>query len=309
MDRSDSRIPHRWRKLERRPGIPEVTLTSATGPLLTKQRVFEEAGITLRWVPIAASQDADFGFQWIGRTHYLALHDLQRTEGETFSDSSTVDRRKDLRGTMTFAPAGCAVWGWGSWRSPGSFSALYLDPDQMEETVAQKLRYVPSQTHVYFSNSALRSTLEKMQWALSGVTADDAMYLESLCVLAVMELCVIQQEKLAAAEQPAGQLAKAHTQKIVEYVDANLAQDIGLNDLANLAGLSRFHFARAFKRTIQETPYQYLLRRRIERAQALLKDTDMSVAEVAAAVGFKDTTRFIRAFRRTNGLTPGSYRR
>lgn len=296
-----------WRNFDRRRELREVALTGVTVSGLTKERVFEAGGITLRWVPIAAPHG--FGFQWLGRAHYLGLHELRRLDGETFSDSTDVDRRKDLHGTLTFAPAGCGVWGWGTVPSPGSFTALYLDPGQAEETVAQKLRYVPSRAHVYFSNSALRSTLEKMQWALSGITTDDAMYLESLCLLAVLELCVVQQEKLAAAEQPAGRLATAHTQRIVEYVDTNLAQDIGLKDLADLAGLSRFYFARAFKKTTQETPYQYLLRRRIERAQALLRDGDISVAEVAAAVGFKDTTRFIRAFRRINGVTPGSYRR
>jgi AraC family transcriptional regulator len=236
------------------------------------------------------------------------LDDVQRVDGETFSDSSNVARCRDLRGRLTFAPAGCALWGWGIVQSAGSFTALYFDPGQMEEALAQKLRDVPGEAHLYFYNPALRSTLEKIRRSLAGVALDDTMYLESLCMLAALELGAIHKDKAGTALRPAGRLAKVHAETVIEYVDTNLARDIGLNELAGLVGLSRFHFARAFKRTVQESPYQYLLHRRIERAQALLKSTDMSVAEVAVAVGFRNTTRFIRAFRRTSGRTPGAYR-
>jgi AraC family transcriptional regulator len=92
-----------------------------------------------------------------------------------------------------------------------------------------------------------------------------------------------------------------------ESLSTNLGKDIGLNDLAQLAGLSRFHFLRAFKKTTEETPYQYLLRRRIARAQTLLQNGKMSITEIASAVGFKDSTRFIKAFRKIVGVTPGMY--
>jgi AraC family transcriptional regulator len=147
-----------------------------------------------------------------------------------------------------------------------------------------------------------------MQWALTGVTPADSMYLESLCLLAVLELCVIQKERWVAAAQPAGSLTRSNEQKVADYVEANLDRNIGLNDLAQLAGLSRFHFLRAFKKTTAETPYQYLLRRRIERAQALLTEGSLSVTEIASAVGFKDSTQFIRTFRTKVGVTPGKYR-
>ena len=278
--------------------LTEVALIPASrGARLAPARGFETAGMSVRYIPIEA--DAGFKYQWFGYSHYLALHNLRLADGETFTDGDSVDRRKDLRGTMTFAPAGCRVWGWSIPHSAGqSFTALYLNPKQMEQEVAQKLRHIPSRANVYFANSALRSTLEKMQCALTNVTPADAMYLESLCLIAVLELCVIQRERLVAAAQPPGRLAPAHAQKIAQYVEANLDKDIGLIDLAQLAGLSRFHFLRAFKKTTVETPYQYLLRRRIERAQSLLKASHMSVTEVASAVGFKDSTRFIRAFRR-----------
>jgi len=288
--------------------LSEVQLTPARrGARLEAARHFEAAGMAIQHVPIDAGDG--FNYQWVGNSHYLALHDLRLADGELFTDGSVVERRKDLRGMMTFAPAGCRLWGWSVPRSPGqSFTALYLNPRKTEEEVAQKLRHIPSQANVYFANSALRSTLEKMQWALAGLTPADSMYLESLCLVAVLELCVVQKESLVAAAQPAGRLARSHEQRIAEYVEANLGKDIGLNDLAQVAGLSRFHFLRAFRKTTEETPYQYLLRRRIARAQTLLQNGNMSITEIALAVGFRDSTRFIKAFRKTVGVTPGRYR-
>jgi AraC family transcriptional regulator len=288
--------------------LDEVALTAAPrGPRLTAAREFEAAGIRVQYVPLDAQ--GGYRYQWVGASHYLALHDLQLADGEVFADGAAVVRRKDLRGLMTFAPAGCRVWGWSVPRSAGhSFTALYLNPRNMEEALAQRLHDISAQAHVYFANSALRATLEKMQWALARSTSADSMYLESLCLLAVLELCVVQKERLVAAGQRAGRLTRSHEQRIAQFIETNLGKDIGLNELAQVAGLSRFHFLRAFKRTTDETPYQYLLRRRIQRAQSLLRESKAAVAEIALAVGFKDSTQFIRAFRKIVGVTPGAYR-
>jgi AraC family transcriptional regulator len=231
--------------------------------------------------------------------------------GETFSDASNVAHRNDLRGTLTYLPAGCRIWGWSIPKSSKQwFTALYLDPRQMEEELTHKLQNVPSLSHVYFTNPALRSTLEKLRAELArGPSKWDALHLESLCLLSVLELCAFQRETFASSVKIPGGLGSAHQQTIRDYVEANLSRDIGVNDLAKLVGLSRFHFLRAFKKATRETPYQYLLQRRIERAHDLLQQADLSVAEVAAEVGFKDATRFIRAFRLIKGVTPGKIRK
>jgi AraC family transcriptional regulator len=72
--------------------------------------------------------------------------------------------------------------------------------------------------------------------------------------------------------------------------------------------LSRFHFLRAFKRATGDTPYQHLLRRRIERAQDLLRDNRMTVTEIALAVGCKNANRLTAAFRRLTNSTPSEFR-
>jgi AraC-like DNA-binding protein len=78
--------------------------------------------------------------------------------------------------------------------------------------------------------------------------------------------------------------------------------------LAEAARLSPAHFSRAFRRTYGETPHQYLLTRRLERAAALLRNTDRSVAEICFAVGLRSVGSFTTSFGRAYGMSPSAYR-
>ena len=101
-------------------------------------------------------------------------------------------------------------------------------------------------------------------------------------------------------------LPRATLQRIGEYLRERLAENISLAELAELAGLSAFHFARSFQRATGLAPHQYLIRLRVERARELLqkKQGDKSFAAVAAEVGFYDQSHLCRHFRRIVGVTP-----
>lgn len=94
-----------------------------------------------------------------------------------------------------------------------------------------------------------------------------------------------------------------------EYLSANLDGEGSLKELAVLCGLSTSHFSRAFKETIGVAPHQWLVRRRIEVAKALLKAPSMSLTEVALKCGFADQSHFTRVFSRIVGISPGAWRR
>lgn len=106
-----------------------------------------------------------------------------------------------------------------------------------------------------------------------------------------------------------GGLAGWQIRRTTDYVAAHLAENIGLTELAAIAGLSPFHFARAFKQSVGDPPHRYQTRRRIERACELLATTEMPVIDVAAAVGFEAPQTLTRLFRRELGMTPSAYRR
>jgi AraC-like DNA-binding protein len=99
-----------------------------------------------------------------------------------------------------------------------------------------------------------------------------------------------------------------HLLRAKDLADARYAEPLGVDDLARAAGLSRAHFSREFRRAFGTSPHAYLLTRRLERAAALLRATDNSVAEVCLAVGLQSIGSFTTSFKRAFGKTPTAYR-
>jgi AraC-like DNA-binding protein len=99
-----------------------------------------------------------------------------------------------------------------------------------------------------------------------------------------------------------------HLLKAKDLADARYFEPLGVDDMAAAAGLSRAHFSREFRRTFGESPHAYLLTRRLERAAALLRTTDRSVAEVCLEVGLQSLGSFTTSFSRTYGMSPTAYR-
>ena len=99
-----------------------------------------------------------------------------------------------------------------------------------------------------------------------------------------------------------------HLLRAKDLADARYAEPLDVDDLARAAGLSRAHFSREFRRCFGESPHAYLLTRRLERAAAMLRSTDRSVAEICFAVGLRSVGSFTTSFSRTFGVSPTAYR-
>jgi AraC-like DNA-binding protein len=99
-----------------------------------------------------------------------------------------------------------------------------------------------------------------------------------------------------------------HLLRAKDLADARYFEPLGVDDLARSAGLSRAHFSREFRRAFGESPHTYLLTRRLERAAALLRTTDRSVAEICFSVGLQSVGSFTTSFTRTYGVSPTAYR-
>jgi AraC family transcriptional regulator len=97
-------------------------------------------------------------------------------------------------------------------------------------------------------------------------------------------------------------------QQVTEYINEHLHQDVKLIELAAIAQMSPYHFLRLFKQSMGVTPHQYILQRRIEKAKYLLQHSELSIADVAASVGFCDQSHFTRYFKRIVGITPKQLR-
>jgi AraC-like DNA-binding protein len=105
-----------------------------------------------------------------------------------------------------------------------------------------------------------------------------------------------------------GGMPRYKLRRVIEFINARMEGTISLDDLAQVAGLSRSHFHRLFKKSLGMTPYQYLVQARIERAKELLLESDQAVADVAATLGFADQSHFSNVFRRHTSITPRAFR-
>src|ERR1700724_3922910 len=105
-----------------------------------------------------------------------------------------------------------------------------------------------------------------------------------------------------------GGLGSARLRRIKELVHAKMEDDLSLDEMAESVGLSTAHFARMFRKSTGETPHQFVLRQRVERAKAMLRAPNARVLDVAVACGFKTQQHFAQAFRDTCGVSPTRYR-
>jgi AraC family transcriptional regulator len=106
-----------------------------------------------------------------------------------------------------------------------------------------------------------------------------------------------------------GGLGSARLRRIKELVHAKMADDLSLDEMAQSVGLSTAHFARMFRKSTGETPHQFVLRQRVERAKAMLRAPDARVLDVAVACGFKTQQHFAQVIRDVCGISPTQFRR
>jgi AraC family transcriptional regulator len=109
---------------------------------------------------------------------------------------------------------------------------------------------------------------------------------------------------------PETESAVERLRRAVDFISIHFAEEITVSNIAGTAGLSTFHFTRMFREMTGESPYQYLIRVRVDRAKQLLVENDhLNVAAVSIAVGFPNQGHFSRHFKRRTGQTPTQFRR
>jgi len=92
--------------------------------------------------------------------------------------------------------------------------------------------------------------------------------------------------------------------RVCDFIESHISEKISLDALSTMAGLSPHHFARAFQQSLGIPPHRYLLRRRLEHVELMLRDTQLPLSHIALAVGFSDQSHLNRHFRRLTGMSP-----
>jgi AraC family transcriptional regulator len=214
-------------------------------------------------------------------------------------------------GAISVVPAGSPA----RWRSSGRREALhiYLEPGLMARVAAEAFGLDPARLAVPPLDALdlphLRAAMGAVDAELTAGGAGGPLAAESLANVLAVHLI----RHVVAPRQPArrrhGTLPRAKLRAVVEYIEEHLDAGPTLEQLAAVARLSPCYFARQFKGATGLPPHQYVIARRVERAQQLLQaGTDLSLAQLAARAGFSDQSRFCQHFKRLVGVTPGQFR-
>jgi AraC family transcriptional regulator len=201
------------------------------------------------------------------------------------------------------------------WRWQGSKDSLliYLEPSLVARVSAELFGFDPTRTVVpplYGLNvPELRSAMLAVDAELRAGGVGGPLLVESLATILSVHLI---RHSTGPHRQPAsadGVLPRRKLQTVIEYIMENLGGSPTLEQMAAVAHLSPYHFARQFKAATGLPPHQYVIARRVERAQHLLRgDGELGLAEVALRVGFPDQSHFSFHFKRIVGVTPGQFR-
>jgi len=129
--------------------------------------------------------------------------------------------------------------------------------------------------------------------------------LNTALAVQIMRLCG---DPTAVAFEPSNGLSRERVKRVCDYIETHLDDRLTLADLSAVACLSPFHFSRSFKQAVGVGPQRYVMHRRVERAKALMRRSNQSLALIAQEVGFADQSHLTSVFRREIGVTPGHFR-
>jgi AraC family transcriptional regulator len=214
-------------------------------------------------------------------------------------------------GSIAVVPAGSpARWRWSGLKDS---LHIYLEPAFVARVASEAFDLDPARLMIPALDGidlpALRSAMRAVDTELTTGGAGGRLAAESLANILAVHLIrhVVAPRRLAGRHD--GVLPQRRLCAVIEYIVEHLDASPTLEQMAAVARLSPYHFARQFKAATGMPPHEYVITRRVERAKQLLQGgADISLAEVAAQAGFSDQSQFSRHFKRLLGITPGQFR-
>lgn len=238
--------------------------------------------------------------------HYIAFH-LGGPKRVIRSGAGRNIARDIAPHSCTTVEAG-STYAWST-IGPVEFAHLYIDPGHFARTVAENGGGEPARISFAERIGAFDPLLSRLLTAIVGNRASDdiAQAAQEACLDAAL-MRLYEQASVTGEDERRMRMTPRTLARVRDYIEAHLQDPIRLQDLAELAGYSRFHFARAFRATTGLPPYSFILRERAALACRLLEQTDMPVKAVAKASGFTTHALFASRFRQLTGVAPSMYR-
>lgn len=275
---------------------------------IARRQIKTWTGIQAEAIELTRREPFEYGYR--APSHLLIMAErAERDEGETRIEGLPKSTQHELSHKLTLVPAGHRFCGWQKPRVLNRCSYFYLDP--RSPLVDPELRFAEAELkpRLFFFDRDLWETALKLKAQVEQPAAGNRLYAEALGNVMAHELMRLDNGAVPAKQNVRGGLAGWQQKKLAEYIEEHLAEDISLPALAEIAGLSPFHFARAFKQSFGVPPHRYLVSRRIEKAKNLLATPALPVTQIGLDLGFGEASSFTTAFRKHAGLTPTEYRR
>lgn len=263
-----------------------------------------DGGLLRRWQGTAAAMD-----QPPLDHHYLAQHLGGAKQVQRRGDGARVDETVAL-GTVTIVPAGSA-FRWLT-RGPIEFAHLYIAPRRIDQAVRDNFDREPSAIaltpQVGWDDPLVGALMTAMLDPELDADPDGRLARDSWFEALLTRLILAGSNLASDTPRARNRLAPRTLARLKQHIADNLAQGVTLDDLAGVAGLSRFHLCRAFRDSTGLPPHAYLTRARLVSARQLLRGCDLPIGEVARACGFASPNQFATSFRKAMGVTPTRYR-
>lgn len=267
------------------------------------------------WDGIVAQLHEDFVFSHQRAVpgiadHGIYLHLDTPTPLERWLEEGGGEETLAEAGDMTIVPARQGTeW---RWQDPIRILHLYLEPSLLRRAAEETADLDPDRVELVprlttsdpLVEQIGRSLLKEMAAGPSDARLFAEQAAEMLAVHLLRQHCSVE----AAVESFTGGIPPVRLQRVKDYVEAHLSDDIRLEDLAAEAEMTQYHFSRQFKKSVGQSPIQYVISRRIEKGKQLLEETDWLVSRVSLAVGYDSQSRFTTQFKRRVGTTPSAYR-
>lgn len=268
----------------------------------------------LGWEGVHVERGSNEGFvaeDVVVPQHYVAMLLSTRLRWETRLDGHV--RRLDTKqGEIWVNPAHVPFS--NRVAEPSEFLLLTVDPDKLlraiEDTPVARPRGFEQRFDV--EDAVLRSLMLAFMSEAQHGGSNGRFFVDSLFTALAVHFARQYGGSPALARprvKTSGGLDPRRLDRAVEFLRARFADDVSLDALAEHVAMSKFHFIRRFKQSTGHSPYQYLLMLRLDEARRLVTAGDLPLAQVAAATGFADQSRFTAMFRRRFGTTPAALRR
>jgi AraC family transcriptional regulator len=239
--------------------------------------------------------------------HLITLSLSEKCNGE-IRTAAGLRAGAENRGSVCVIPSGQSYS--AELNGESELLAIFLDPKLVikaarDSSSGNRVEIVEACTS---SDNVINSVGMALFAELRSENVGGRLYAQSLGTILAVHMLRHYSAQGEIHPQTVGGLTGRRLTQVIDFIRDNYSSDLSLEELASVAGMSTFHFAREFKRSTGITPHQYLLNFRIDRAKEMLSDGKLSLSDVGLQSGFSHQSHFTRLFRRLTGTTPLNYR-